>query len=374
VVEVGANRASVIVEGLCQSYQALGQPHEAAELAMTMLTSAKGADDLEKVSRWASIGCELNIALGNIWEAINAGTAGLDAQKKRGSTSQFSALEFALAHAEHLAGFVTKAESRFGVALRVDFHQDDKSDAIHKWLHGYRACDLLLTLGGRENLDAARGLAASGMRREEVSVRVPIVTKTLNQLMFGWVMTRLANIDGQAVSDSGGFKDESQTQSIMSSLRIGWKHINLAIDGLRNQDANQYLPKGLVLRAAFQREWDNMEEAEKDLAEALDIAEAGGMKLELVDVYLEQARWHLARQARDEDDDEPAWGDPTAEALWDRANKLIKGSGYLRRMPELIAIRSCLDGRIPYSHQLVAPDVDETGAPSAVVLTQRISS
>jgi hypothetical protein len=47
------------------------------------------------------------------------------------------------------------------------------------------------------------------------------------------------------------------------------------------------------------------------------------------------------------------------------AAKLVADTGYNRRLPELSALRACLDGAIP-AHML-APDRDDQGRPAATL-------
>ncbi len=66
------------------------------------------------------------------------------------------------------------------------------------------------------------------------------------------------------------------------------------------------------------------ERAEKDLAEALEIARLGDMKLFLVDLHLERARLCLAQNQPTE-----------AKKHRDNAAQLIEKTGYKRRLTEL---------------------------------------
>lgn len=96
--------------------------------------------------------------------------------------------------------------------------------------------------------------------------------------------------------------------------------------------------------------------AATDLAETLDIAARGEMRLHLTDYHLETARLALAQLAD---------GDTTlrteAEDHYTKAAALVKATGYNRRLKELAALRACLDGQIP-AH-ILAPDRDAEGRP-----------
>ena len=64
----------------------------------------------------------------------------------------------------------------------------------------------------------------------------------------------------------------------------------LAVDGLRQAGAEEFVGLGLLARAAFRRLQGNLTGAETDLTEALEIAERGSMRLHDCDAHIEWAR------------------------------------------------------------------------------------
>lgn len=107
------------------------------------------------------------------------------------------------------------------------------------------------------------------------------------------------------------------------------------------------LPRALLARAALLRLQQNFSPAHKELAEVLDIAEPANMRLHLCDYHLEAARLALAE------------GDADAAAdHCDQAEQLIKDTGYLRRQPELQALRLALVGRDD-GIAPVSPDIEQ---------------
>ena len=151
------------------------------------------------------------------------------------------------------------------------------------------------------------------------------------------------------------------------------------------------LPSALIARATFDRALGKLQGA-IDLAEAYEIAARGQMRLHLTDYHLESARLQLTQLAPAEAlqpvprgmwqrifgaapveaGTAPQAVLPLAEAQGARARaeehyeaacQLIGATGYKRRLPELEAIRACLDGEIMAS--VLAPDRDRNDRPAA---------
>jgi hypothetical protein len=71
--------------------------------------------------------------------------------------------------------------------------------------------------------------------------------------------------------------------------------LNRALSGLRQARAIDYLPLGLLARAALHRLTADFDGAQRDLSETKQIAERGSMELYLADFHLESARLNLAQ-------------------------------------------------------------------------------
>ncbi len=149
---------------------------------------------------------------------------------------------------------------------------------------------------------------------------------------------------------------------------------------------------GLLHRAAFDRATGGFRAAAIDLNETNEVATPGGMRLHLTDYRLESARLLLAQlapavaqqpaprgmwqrifgAAPAEAASAPCAGIPPAEVPamraraeehYEAARQLIAATGYKRRLPELDAIRACLDGEIAAGQ--LGPDRDRHGRPAA---------
>lgn len=102
------------------------------------------------------------------------------------------------------------------------------------------------------------------------------------------------------------------------------EHLDQAVEGLRRASQEQYLPSGILARAALRRFRKDWPGAEADLSEALEIAERGLMRLHECDAHLEWARLCRTRGDRAGQQEHVA-----------RARKLVEETGYLRRMREV---------------------------------------
>lgn len=117
--------------------------------------------------------------------------------------------------------------------------------------------------------------------------------------------------------------------------------LDLAVRGLREASYEDYLVRGLIARAAWHSArltaYDapgppaRRADAERDLAEAHDIAERGGMRLFLADIAYERAR--LALATRDL---------PAARAHLEDAAAQVQELGYHRRDLAIAALRRSL--------------------------------
>ena len=102
------------------------------------------------------------------------------------------------------------------------------------------------------------------------------------------------------------------------------EHLGRAVEGLQQAGYEEVLARGLLARAAFHRLRGDLTGAAADLAETLEIAERGGMRLFLCDTHLEGAR--LARRQGDE---------AAARRHLGLARQLVAETGYGRREREV---------------------------------------
>jgi len=105
-----------------------------------------------------------------------------------------------------------------------------------------------------------------------------------------------------------------------------------AVDGLRQAGQFDYLPRGLLARAALYRLTGAYAQAQRDLDEALRIVTRGSMRLHESDCHLESARLALATGDR-----------ASARKAWETAKAMVEEMGYHRRDEEVKEIEGQLN-------------------------------
>ncbi len=109
------------------------------------------------------------------------------------------------------------------------------------------------------------------------------------------------------------------------------EQLDQAVDGLRKAGHQDYIPLGLLARAALQRVRGDFEPARRALDEAMAIAERGGMGLHRADGHLEYARLYLAMGE-----------EPEARARLATAKEMVGRMGYHRRDGEVAELEERL--------------------------------
>ncbi len=180
-------------------------------------------------------------------------------------------------------------------------------------LWGFRYCNFLLTQG----------------RGDEVR---PRATQMFDKAPSWYPRLSIA-LDQLALGRSCMWKAQQTTTSAASPVFAEAKEwLQLAVTGLRGASQLDYLPLGLLARAAWARVAKQFDQAHRDLAEAFTIAERGEMRLHLADCYLEFARLSLATGDRD-----------STRRAWETAKAMVDEMGYHRRDGEVAEIEAQLN-------------------------------
>lgn len=311
--------------------RALGRMHEAAHLFAASLKSLVDAASWRDAAICASAKSELRLCLGDIREAIGLARTSVIYADQSGAIDHRVKRRMALGDALHQAGHMREAQALFEEAIVL---QGDAALRTLYSLWSYRYCDFMLAQGQAQFVldnDCHRGVSGS------------LLDLGLEDLIAGRAHAALALA---APSADGNGKQRPA---------LAREHLNAAVDRLRRAFNDQWVPKGLIARAAFLRACGEYPAASVDLAEAHEIAARGEMRLHLTDFRLEAARLALAQR--------DATGDNAfrvhAENHIMAAANLIACSGYKRRLAELEALRACLSGAITASQ--LAPDCDAQG-------------
>ena len=168
-------------------------------------------------------------------------------------------------------------------------------------LQGFRYCDLLLGQGRFRDVPQ-RAQSALGLA-QRLGWRLDI---GLDHLSLGWALLLAAEDEGiQDLSDAACQLDQ-------------------AVDSFRRAGSQDHLPRGFLARAELHRATGDLPAAERDLEEALAIAERGSMGLHQADAHLGYARLYVAMGERDK-----------ARLSLATAKKMVGEMGYHRRDGEV---------------------------------------
>src|SRR5258708_6941657 len=179
-------------------------------------------------------------------------------------------------------GGCEEAEGLFADAGR----RQEKRQPIYPLLYsiqGYWYFDLLFA---RRERAAARDRAAKNLAWEIESDSLldrGLVHLSLGRAYLGIALEQVASMRPAALA--------------RDNARVAQSRLGEAVEGLRAAGSLEYVPHGLLARAAFRRSVGDRDGAARDLDEVEEIAEPGPMRLSLCDMALERARLAFARIA-----------------------------------------------------------------------------
>jgi tetratricopeptide (TPR) repeat protein len=356
--------------------RALGRLREAVEPFEAGLKADAAARDWERAAIGASNVSELCLTLGDIAEAIRAARDSVALADTSGNAGMRMIMRTTLADALHQSGAAPEALAAFAEAEAMQKEKQPDLPNLYS-LSSYRYSDFLLASGQphavienyhycRQSGDSLLTLALEELavgRAHAALCSRPACTGPLSSplkpVLIQPSRDTSTTVSPAALDDRGepghnGAGDGGGDKGGSGNAAKAVTHLDAAVDGLRRAGTDYILPAGLLARAAFRRSQGTYPAATTDLAEALDIASRGEMRLYLADIHLETARLLLAQF----DGDDSTLRAET-EAHIQAAADLIKATGYNRRQAELAALRACLDSAIPAD--ILAPDRDEKG-------------
>jgi tetratricopeptide (TPR) repeat protein len=300
--------------------RALGRLREALEPIQASIDMAVKQENWKSASINASILSELQLDLGNVTEALRSGQNSIGYADQSGDWERQILKYSTYANALHQAGEVQAA---FALFREMEQRQREwRFDQFFLYsVQGFQYCDLLLTQD----------------RTAEVLMR----TKLLLELTRKY----LGSLDVALDLLTLGCAHLQQMDFSQASKRL-----DQAIAGLRATGQQQYLPLGLLARAALHRHTRDFARARQDLQEVFDIADGSGMRLHLTDYHLEMARLMLAEQEEGVCNTPLQGTDVGVYCIRpialhehiDEAKRLITATGYHRRDPELAELQQHL--------------------------------
>jgi len=321
--------------------RALGRLAEAVPPMQAALERCSVLEDWSSAAIGANNLSELTLTLGEIGSAVAFGEQCVALADRSGDAFMRLVSRATQANALHQAGRWEESAEAFRGAEAMQAEQQPEYPRLYS-LAGYRYCDLLLSYGEPEDGAGLDGLAAAPeeaprfsqeyrevQERAEQTIKVAesnrwLLDIALDQLSLGRAQLGLA-LTARGPATPG---DEAE-----ADFAQGTKHLDRAVEGLRQAGQEDYLPRGLLSRAALQRLRGDRAGAAADLTEVLEVAERGGMRLHACDAHLEWARLDLQQ------------GDAAAaQAHVTVARRLVNETEYGRREREV----AWLEGRLKH--------------------------
>ena len=285
------------------SLRALGRFGEAVDLMELSLSSSVILEDWRLAATSAANLSLLQYTIGKLSAAVVTAKNAIAYSERAEAPFWRACGSVALGYVKHQRGLFEESFDLFKDALseNVDFIQ---SDLVGHSYHRYLYCDLLLSMGRLNDLqEEARRM--SGLMGEHD--HVPLIATSFASLSQGHAFVATGNYDDAKLS------------------------LNEAVEHLRNANIIDFLPYGLLARAAFLRETEAYERSRLDLAEVMRIATRCGFLLHECDAHLGFARLALAEDNAD-----------AALPHFQSADALVTECGYHRRDPEIAALREQL--------------------------------
>ncbi|HEX5721108.1 MAG TPA: hypothetical protein VF179_33455 [Thermoanaerobaculia bacterium] len=328
---ISADKAFLLNEaGFC--LRALGRLAEAVQPTEAGLKLYEAQEHWEYAARAASNLSELTLTLGQVERAVAFGKQSADLADRSGDDFMRVVSRTKLAEALHHSGHWEESAEAFREAEALQVKRQPQYPRLYS-LQGYRYCNLLLSRGEPQDGAVADSLAddpeASRRAREactevwertEQAIKVSarnqwLLILGLDHLSLGRAHLGLALTAPLLL----GLGEEAEGDFAKAA-----DHLDHAVEGLRRAGTEDYLPRGLLARAALRRLRGELPAAEADLSEALEIAERGSMRLHECDAHLEWAR--LCRQRGDRE---------VAKQHTAKARRLVEETGYGRRRREV---------------------------------------
>ncbi len=310
--------------------RALGRLEEAAQLMEASLEALNTQEDWKNAVRLAYHLSELTLTLGEVERAIAFGKQSVDLANWSGGRQIVT--RTILADALHQAGRWEESAETFRKAEALQAEDQPEYPRLYK-LRGYRYCDLLLSRGEPEDGSVLDGFDVDPEAARRFHATCQEVRQRAEQF-FQWRASGDSLLSIALDHLSLGRAHLGLAQTALQPTALGEKteaefakaaeHMDSAVEGLRRAGDEEFVPRGLLARAALRRIRGDPAAAEADLSEALEIAERGSMRLHKCDAHLEWAR--LCRQRGDREG---------AKQHTAKARKLVEETGYGRRAREV---------------------------------------
>jgi len=344
--------------------RAQGRLSEAVEPRRAGLEARVAAENWQNAAISANNLSELHLTLGQVGEAVRLGEECVAFADRSGGARERIINRPALADALHQAGRRDEAAARFVEAERMQKEQQPEYPLLYS-TRGFQYCDLLLSEAEDFLVARRRGAGSSPSEPPSSSSSSPATAeaslarcrevreradKTLGWARIGeqgslldialdhLTLARANALDARLLQLDPSFA------SAKSGIESAAAELEAAVAGLRRAGHQDYLPRGLLVRADFRAWRGDWTGAETDLTEVETLAERGGMRLFQTDAHLLRAWWHIQRGSEKTPEAERDAERAKARKHFEAAAELVKATGYHRRDFELGVLGNALRG------------------------------
>jgi tetratricopeptide (TPR) repeat protein len=282
---------------------------------------------------------ELWLTLGEVAQAVEVGRQSVEFADHIDNWFEQMEERTTLAEALHQADNFIEAEKLFRKAEEIQQKEQPESPYLYS-LQGFRFCDLLLSLGQYQEVQQR---AKHGIKVAEES-NFGLLDFALDRLSLGRAFL-LQSFDFAQDDRHGELCHPVRIRRRIRTIAQAAQYLDQAVAGLREAGQQQYLPLGLLARAAFFRVTHQFDKARADLNEVHEIAARGEMRLFLTDYHLEAGRLRLAELSLPLDSRSLADSGSllsSAREHVEKAAKLIEKTGYHRRDREVEELQGFL--------------------------------
>jgi tetratricopeptide (TPR) repeat protein len=280
--------------------RAQGRLEEAVAPMRAGLEARRAQQNWGNAARVAGNLSGLQLGLGRVREATSLARQAVELADRSHDAFLRLAWRTTLADALHQGGQMEEARRLFVEAEAMQQERQPEWPFLYS-MRGYRYCDLLLDQGASEQV-LQRAARALDVARQ-------------NNLLLDIGLDHLSLGRAHAARLAAGQR---------TSAAPARDHLNQAVTRLRESGDQQYLPLGLLHRAAWFRQTRDYASAARDLDEGLLLAKRGHMRLHECDFHLERARLLYAQKK-------------LREARYELrlAKELVDQTGYERRRAEV---------------------------------------
>ena len=320
--------------------RALGRLAEAVEPMQASMEMYIERDDGKGASSSSNNLCGLTLTIGEIPRAVALGEQSVKLADRNGDVFFMMSHRRTWADALHQTGQMEKSATVFREA---EILQPELQPVYPRFYSpaSFRYSDLLLGRAEPEDGSGLDGLARLNTSEEEAERFRQIYREVLDRAtralgkwaQHGGPSLLIIALDHLSLARARLALALMAGKDQTTELARAAEPLDRAVDRLQQAAREDYLPRGLLVRAALRRFRSDFSGAAADLTEALEIAERGPMRLHQCDAHLE---W--ARLCRDQGDL------AAARRHVARARVLVNETGYGRREREVGWLEGTLGG------------------------------